>query len=158
MLSNAQDFAQLANLLRGVAENASLLAAAISTALMPSPGPPPTPEPEEQPNEQNADQTDFDLNTLSNEADEPQKSEFESPTPDVISTTKIGDKTEPTPHGLYYEFIKDEKPYAVRDMNNPHVGIMFKFKSKTEADRYINDREREAAEAMAAAVDGAVDP
>ena len=33
-------------------------------------------------------------------------------------------------------------------MNNPHVGIMCKFKSKTEADKYINDREREAAAAL----------
>jgi hypothetical protein len=40
-------------------------------------------------------------------------------------------------------------------MNNPHLGIMCKFKGKTEVERYINDREREAAEAMVAAVDGA---
>jgi len=75
--------------------------------------------------------------------------------PDQPQTTKIGDKSEPTPHGFYWEFIKDEKPYAVRDMNNPHVGIMSKFKSKTEADKYINDREREAADAKAAAADSA---
>jgi hypothetical protein len=59
--------------------------------------------------------------------------------------TIIGDKSEPTLHGFYYEFVKDEKPYAVRDVHNPRVGIMFKCKSKTEAERYINDREREAA-------------
>jgi hypothetical protein len=76
------------------------------------------------------------------------------PDTDVVSTTKVGDKSEPTPHGFYYEFIKDEKPYAVRDANNPHLGIMCKFKGKTEAERYINDREREAAEAMAAAANG----
>jgi len=69
------------------------------------------------------------------------------PDADVISTTKVSDKSEPTPHGFYYEFIKDEKPYAVRDMNNPHLVIMCKFNGKTEAERYINDREREAAEA-----------
>ena len=80
------------------------------------------------------------------------------PDADVVSTTKVGDKSEPTPHGFYYEFIKDEKPYAVRDMNNPHVGIMCKFKGKTEAERYMNDREREAAEAMVASVDGAAVP
>jgi len=67
--------------------------------------------------------------------------------PDQPQTTQIGDKTEPTPHGFYYEFIKDGKPYAVRDANNPHVGILCKFKGKTEVERYINDREREAAEA-----------
>src|ERR1019366_8486812 len=56
----------------------------------------------------------------------------QSPTPaakpdaDVVSTTKVGDKSELTPHGFYWEFNKDEKPYAVRDMNNPHVGIMSK--------------------------------
>jgi hypothetical protein len=57
----------------------------------------------------------------------------------------VGSKSEPTPHGFLWEFVKDEKPYAVRDENNPHVGIMTKFKSKGEADRYINEREREAA-------------
>lgn len=76
--------------------------------------------------------------------------------PDQPPTTKVGDRSEPTPHGFYYEFVKDEKPYAVRDMNNPHVGIMFKFKSKTEADTYINDREREAGAATKTALDGAV--
>ncbi len=88
----------------------------------------------------------------------------ETPTPavepdvEVVSTTKVGDKSEPTPHGFYYEFAKDEKPYAVRDMNNPHVGIMCKFKSKTEADKYINDREREAAAALKCPLDEAVAP
>ena len=52
--SNAQDFAQLATVLRGVAKNANLLAAAISTALMPSPLE--TSEPEEEMNEEHADQ------------------------------------------------------------------------------------------------------
>jgi hypothetical protein len=70
------------------------------------------------------------------------------PDADVVSTTKVGDKSEPTPHGFYYEFIKDEKPYAVRDVNHLHLGIMSKFKGKTEAERYINDRDRDAAEAM----------
>jgi hypothetical protein len=159
--SNAQDFAQLATMLRSVAENANLLAAAISTALIPSPASK-TPEPEEQVNEEHADQSDSYPDSLSNEEDEPQESEFESPTPaaerdtEVVSTTKVGDKTEPTPHGFYCEFIKDEKPYAVRDVNNPNLGILCKFKSKAEADRYINDREREAAEAMAAVVVGDV--
>ena len=27
-----------------------------------------------------------------------------------------------------------------RDMNNPHVSIMSKFKSKTEAERYIDNQ------------------
>jgi len=79
------------------------------------------------------------------------------PDADLVSTTKVGDKSERTPHGFYYEFVKDEKPYVVRDMNNPHLGIMFKCKSKTDADRYINDREREA-EATKAALDGAFVP
>lgn len=43
-------------------------------------------------------------------------------------------------------------------MNNPHVGIMCKFKSKTEADKYINDREREAAAALKCPLDEAVAP
>ena len=60
-------------------------------------------------------------------------------------TTRVGDKSEPTPHGYYYTFIKDEKPYAVQDMNNLNLGILCKFKGKTEAEQYINDREREAA-------------
>jgi hypothetical protein len=80
------------------------------------------------------------------------------PDADVVSTTKVGDKSEPTPHGFYYEFIKDEKPYAVRDVNNLHLGIMSKFKGKTEAERYINDRDRDAAEATGAAVDDAEVP
>lgn len=166
VLSNATDFAQLATVLRGVAENANLLATVIATALTPSPEPESqsTPEPEEPREEQNTGQHDPDLTVLANEETEPETSELNSPTPaanpdaDVISTTKVGDKSEPTPHGFYWEFIKDEKPYAVRDTNNSHVGIMCKFKSKTEAERYINDREREAAEAMAASADGAVVP
>jgi len=80
------------------------------------------------------------------------------PDADLVPTTKVGDKSERTPHEFYYEFVKDEKPYAVRDMNNPHLGIMFKCMSKTEAARYINDREREAAEATKAALDGAFVP
>jgi hypothetical protein len=59
--------------------------------------------------------------------------------------TKVGDKSTPTAHGLYYEFIKDLKPYAVRDANNPQIGILCKLKAKAEAEQYINDREREAA-------------
>jgi preprotein translocase subunit YajC len=80
------------------------------------------------------------------------------PDADLVSTTKVGDKSERTPHGFYWEFVKNEKPYAVRDMNSPHLGIMFKCKSKTEADKYINDREREAAEATKPPLDGVVVP
>lgn len=68
--------------------------------------------------------------------------------PDPPPTTKVGDKSEPTQHGFHWEFAKDEKPYAVCDMNNPHVGIMVRLKSKAEAERYINEREREAAAAL----------
>ena len=67
------------------------------------------------------------------------------PDAEVISTTKVGDKSESTRHGFYWEFVKDEKPYAVRDLNNPNLGILHKLKSKAEADKYMNDREREAA-------------
>ena len=165
VLSNAQDFAQLATMLRAVADNANLLAAAISTTLTPSPASESTSAREEQQSEKRADQTDSYPNSLSNEEDEPQESEFESPMPTAgrdtkaVSTTNVGDRSKPTPHGFYYEFVKDEKPYAVRDMNNPHVGIMTKFKSKAEAEKYINDREREAAAAaMKTALDGAVLP
>jgi hypothetical protein len=130
-------------------------------ALTPSPVPE-TSEPEEEVNEEHADQTDSDQNSLSNEEGQPQEFEPELLTSDakpetgVMSTTKVGDKSEPTSHGFYYEFVRDEKPYAVRDMNNPHVGVMFKCKSKTEADKYINDREREAAEATKVEMDAVV--
>lgn len=77
MLSNATDLAQLATVLRGVAENANLLATAISTALTPSPKPEPqpTPEPEQTREEQNTEQPDSDLTVLANEEIEPQKPE-----------------------------------------------------------------------------------
>jgi hypothetical protein len=162
VLSNATDFAQLATVLRGVAENANLLAAVIATALTPSPEPEShsTPEPEEPREEQNTGQHDPDLTVLANEETEPETSELNSPTPaaepdaEVISTTKVGDKSEPTPHGFFFEMRLHEKlPYVVRDTNNPNLGILHKVKSKTEAERYINDREREAAEAMAASLD-----
>jgi hypothetical protein len=78
--------------------------------------------------------------------------------PDQPPTTKVGDKSDPTPHGFHYEFIRDERPYAIRDGNNPHLGIMFKCKSKTEADTYISDREREAAEATKAPLESAETP
>jgi hypothetical protein len=45
----------------------------------------------------------------------------------------------------------------VRDENHTHLGILNKLKSKAEAERYINDREREAA-AAEAALGGAVPP
>jgi hypothetical protein len=152
--SNAQDFGQLAGVLRSVAENANLLAAAISTVLTSSPEPESQslPEPQEQSDEQNADQADPYSATLAHEEDESKESNPESSTAPPLEAsinfpplTIIGDKSEPTLHGFYYEFVKDEKPYAVRDVHNPRVGIMFKCKSKTEAERYINDREREAA-------------
>ncbi len=151
VLSNATDFAQLATVLRGVAENANLLAAAISTALTPSLASE-TSQPEEQPDEQNADQTDSDLNILLDE------SEFESPTPaadpdaEVISTTKVGDKSEPTLHGFFFEMRLHEKlPYVVRDANNPNLGILCECKNKADAEMKVATYEREAAEAMAAA-------
>lgn len=86
------------------------------------------------------------------EADEESARKFApdafEPQPDQPATvTKVGDRSEPTAHGYCYEFIRDSKPYAVRDTNNPHVGILCKFKNKTEAERYINEREREAAAA-----------
>jgi hypothetical protein len=81
--SNAQDFAQLATMLRGVAENANLLAAAISTTLTPSPASESTSGRDEQQSEKHADQTDSDLTLLANEETEPQKSEPESLTPDA---------------------------------------------------------------------------
>lgn len=58
------------------------------------------------------------------------------PDAEVISTTKVGDKSEPTHHGFYWEFVKDEKPYAVRDMNNPNLGILHKLKSKTQPEKF----------------------
>ena len=155
--SNATDFAQLVTVLRGVAENANLLAAAISTALTHSPLPE-TSEPEQRPEEQNADPADPDLAVLANEETEPETSELDSPTPAAKWERNNGDKSEPTPHGFYWEFTKDAKPYAVRDMKNPHVGIMTKFKSKAEAETYISDREREAAAAIKNALDAAVVP
>jgi hypothetical protein len=162
--TNATDFAQLANVLRGVAENANLLAAAISTALTLSPGPLPTTEPEEQPEEQNAGQHDPDLTVLANEETEPETSELNSPTPaakpdaGVVSTTKVGDKSEPTLHGFFFEMRLHEKlPYVVRDTNNPNLGILCECKNKADAEMKVATYEREAAEAIAAAVDGADD-
>lgn len=73
------------------------------------------------------------------------------PDADVVSTTKVGDKSEPTPHGFYYEFIQDEKPYAVRDMNNPNLGILCKSKNKAEVELKVATYEREAKQAKAKA-------
>jgi hypothetical protein len=67
-----------------------------------------------------------------------------APTPDVLPVRGIGHKSDPTPHGFYFEFIKHTKPYAIRDLNNPHIGIMCQLPNKAEAERYINDRERDA--------------
>ncbi len=95
--SNAQDFTQLAAMLRAVAANANLLAAAIDTALTPSPVE--TSLPQEQVSQERVDQSDSDLTVLADEETEPQKSEMEPPTPaaerdtEVVSTTKVGDKT-----------------------------------------------------------------
>jgi len=153
--------APVATVLRSVAENANLLAAAISTALTPSPVPE-TSQPEELPNEQNDDQTDPYLNTLANEDYEGQECELEPPTAaakqdrEAVSTTKVGDKTEPTPHGFYFEMRVHEKlPYVVRDANNPNLGILCECKNKADAEMKVATYEREAAEAMAAALDGA---
>ncbi len=75
--------------------------------------------------------------------------------PDQPRAIKVGDRSEPTPHGFFWEFARDERPYGVRDINNPHVGIMCKCRSKTEAAKYINEREREAAKAIAHEVEHA---
>ncbi len=178
VLSNAQDFAQLATVLRSVAENANLLANVITTALTPSPEPEsqPMPEPEEPREEQNTGQHDPDLTVLANEETEPETSELKSLTPDAPAstpqaaqkekstneytlnqhpTTNVGDKSEPTAHGFFFEMRLHEKlPYVVRDANNPNLGILCECKNKADAEMKVATYEREAAEAMAAAVDG----
>jgi hypothetical protein len=93
--SNAQDFAQLATMLRAMAENANLLAAAISTALTPSPESESTLIPEAEQNEKHADPTDSDLTVLANEETGPRKSEPESLlTPDAPASVPRSIPTE----------------------------------------------------------------
>jgi len=64
---------------------------------------------------------------------------------------KVGDKTKPV-DGLYVEFVLSEKPFAVKDENNTHLGALTTCKSQAEAEKYINDiiRERNDAKAKAA--------
>jgi hypothetical protein len=62
--------------------------------------------------------------------------------------TKLGDKSEPTVHGFFYEFrIHPKLPYVVRDEKNPVLGILCECKSKQEAEMKIVTYEREAAAA-----------
>src|ERR1700733_2696285 len=81
--SNAQDFAQLATMLRAMAENANLLAAAIFKAVTPSPASEYASIPEAQQNEKHVDPADSELTVLANEETGPQESEPESLTPDA---------------------------------------------------------------------------
>ncbi len=58
----------------------------------------------------------------------------------------VGNKSEPTPHGYYWEFRKHDKhPYVVRDVNHPTLGILVDCPSKVAAEQKIWEYEREAA-------------
>lgn len=95
VLANAHDFAQLAVVLRGAAENLNLLAATITTALTypteAEPGTEPAPEPEEQQEEQNTEQHESDPTVFSNEEAESQESgsEPQESEPVTVAPTKV---------------------------------------------------------------------
>lgn len=58
----------------------------------------------------------------------------------------VGTKSEPTPHGYYWEFCKNTHcPYAVRDVNHPDLGILVECSSKVAAEQKIWEYERDAA-------------
>lgn len=64
----------------------------------------------------------------------------------------IGVKSEPTPNGYYWEGRKHAThPYVVKNSNYPHIPIMKECKTRTEAEQYVNDREKEAVTAKAKA-------
>jgi hypothetical protein len=58
--------------------------------------------------------------------------------------TKIGDRSEPTPNGFFCEFVKNKNSYAVRDKNNPNLGILCECKNKADEEMKVATYEREA--------------
>jgi hypothetical protein len=60
----------------------------------------------------------------------------------------IGVKSEATPNGYYWEGRKHAThPYVVTNVNHLHIPIIKECKTRTEAEQYVNDREKEAAAA-----------
>jgi hypothetical protein len=58
----------------------------------------------------------------------------------------VGDKSEPTPHGYFWEFRKDEKhPYVVRNVNHPNLGILVECPSKSVAEMKMHEYEHDDA-------------
>jgi hypothetical protein len=119
--SNAQDFAQLATMLRAVADNANLLAAAISTALTLSPASESTSGREEHRSEKRADQTDSNVAFLANEETEPQKSEPESLTPDAPTSMPPSVQKEKTKGKLTPRKVNGSFSIFVAGESNPIV-------------------------------------
>jgi hypothetical protein len=62
------------------------------------------------------------------------------------SSVVVGNKSGPTAHGFFWEFRRHDKtPYVVRDLNNPHLGILIECPSKVAAEMMIRKYEQEAA-------------
>ena len=69
------------------------------------------------------------------------------PGPDRPPTT-VGDKSIPTARRFFHVHLHGKLPYVLRNGRNPSLsGILCECKNKAEAERYINDRKREAAAA-----------
>lgn len=65
---------------------------------------------------------------------------------DTHGAVGVGDKSDPTAQGLYWEFRKHGKlPYVVRNVNHPNLGILVECPSKVTAEMMIQTYEREAA-------------
>jgi hypothetical protein len=76
-------------------------------------------------------------------------------TPDEPLTTKVGDKSEPTPNGYYYDFVKTggSRPYAVKQVGKETV--LNACKNKADAELKVACHERNAAAEKAKAGEGA---
>jgi len=72
-------------------------------------------------------------------------------TPDQAPTTKVGDKSEPTPNGYYYEFVKTggSRPYAIKQVGKETV--LNACKNKADAELKVACYERDAVAAKAKA-------
>jgi hypothetical protein len=67
--------------------------------------------------------------------------------PNQPPTTRVGDKSEPTAHGYYYEFVRTGgRPYAVKQVGVEKArGVLCSCKNKADADLKVATYEREAA-------------
>ena len=60
--------------------------------------------------------------------------------------TKVGDRSEPTAHGIFYEFCKRPFPYAVKQVGAEQtLGVLCECKTKADAEAKVAEYEREAA-------------